>query len=116
LLGWSDRTSGGRERAYPFVREALADGRLEAVLTDWSLPLGGLYLLTPSAGPRPARVEALVDFLVGRLRRGPEGRRMMRGRIARKCFHRGADLHQEAVVVLYIWHADQADDWSNICD
>jgi DNA-binding transcriptional LysR family regulator len=54
------------------VREALADGRLEAVLTDWSLPLGGLYLLTPSAGPRPARVEALLDFLVGRLRRGQE--------------------------------------------
>jgi DNA-binding transcriptional LysR family regulator len=56
------------------VREALADGRLEAVLTDWSLPLGGLYLLTPSGGPRPARIEALVDFLTQRLRRGPETR------------------------------------------
>jgi len=52
------------------VRDALADGRLEAVLPDWSLALGGLYLLTPSAGPRPARVEALVDFLTRRLR-GP---------------------------------------------
>ncbi len=54
------------------VREALADGRLEAVLPDWSLALGGLYLVTPSAGPRPARVEALVDFLTRRLRRSPE--------------------------------------------
>ncbi len=54
------------------VRAALADGRLEAVLPDWSLALGGLYLVTPSAGPRPARVEALVDFLTRRLRRGAE--------------------------------------------
>src|SRR5271169_4875093 len=54
------------------VRAALADGRLEAVLPDWSLALGGLYLLTPSAGPRPARVEALVEFLTRSLRRGPE--------------------------------------------
>jgi DNA-binding transcriptional LysR family regulator len=54
------------------VRDALADGRLEPILPEWSLALGGLYLLTPSAGPRPARVEALVDFLAQRLRRGAE--------------------------------------------
>ncbi len=52
-----------------FVRDALAAGALEPVLPDWSLELGGLYLLTPSAGPRPARVEALVEFLVKRLSR-----------------------------------------------
>jgi DNA-binding transcriptional LysR family regulator len=54
------------------VRDALAAGAIEAVLPDWSLKLGGLYLLTPSAGPRPARVEALVDFLAERLRRPSE--------------------------------------------
>jgi DNA-binding transcriptional LysR family regulator len=54
------------------VRDALADGRLEAILPEWSLALGGLYLLTPSAGPRPARVEALMDFLTRHLRGGAE--------------------------------------------
>lgn len=55
------------------VREALANGRLETVMPDWSLPLGGLYLVTPPGGPRPARVGALVDFLARRLAR-PERR------------------------------------------
>jgi DNA-binding transcriptional LysR family regulator len=54
------------------VREALADGRLEAILTDWSLPQGALHLVMPSAGPRPARVEALLDFLTRRLSRSGE--------------------------------------------
>jgi DNA-binding transcriptional LysR family regulator len=51
------------------VREALADGRLEAVMTDWSLPLGGLHLVTPPGGPRPARVEAFAHFLAQRFAR-----------------------------------------------
>lgn len=52
---------------------ALADGRLEAVLTEWSLPSAALHLVTPPSGPRPARVEALGDFLAGKLaRRGRE--------------------------------------------
>jgi DNA-binding transcriptional LysR family regulator len=50
-----------------FVNAALAEGRLEAILTDWSLPFGGLHLVTPPGGPRPARVEVLVDFLVQRM-------------------------------------------------
>jgi DNA-binding transcriptional LysR family regulator len=54
------------------VREALADGRLEAILTDWSLPQGALHLVMPSAGPRPARVEALVAFLTRQLSRSSE--------------------------------------------
>ncbi len=54
------------------VREALADGRLEAILTDWSLPQGALHLVMPSAGPRPARVEALVAFLTRHLSRSSE--------------------------------------------
>jgi DNA-binding transcriptional LysR family regulator len=51
------------------VDEDLAAGRLEAILSDWSLPLAALHLLTPPGGPRPARVEALVEFLTGKLSR-----------------------------------------------
>jgi DNA-binding transcriptional LysR family regulator len=45
------------------VDEALASGALEAVLADWSMGDSFLHLVTPPGGPRPARVEALVDFL-----------------------------------------------------
>jgi DNA-binding transcriptional LysR family regulator len=47
--------------------EYLADGRMEAILTDWTLPRGALYFVTPSARARPAKVEALADFLAERL-------------------------------------------------
>lgn len=47
--------------------EYLADGRLEAILTDWHLTRGGLYFVTPSARARPARVTALADYLAGHL-------------------------------------------------
>jgi len=49
------------------IDEALADGRLERVLTDWDWPLGGLHFITPPGGPRPARVTALAEFLAKRL-------------------------------------------------
>ncbi|GJD52955.1 HTH-type transcriptional regulator DmlR [Methylobacterium crusticola] len=53
-----------------FVADALlADGRLEALLPDWQLPAGGLYFVTPTARVRPAKVEALGDFLAARLAR-----------------------------------------------
>jgi DNA-binding transcriptional LysR family regulator len=51
------------------VSDAIAEGRLEAVMTDWSLPLGGLHLVTPPGGPRPARVEVLANFLAHRFAR-----------------------------------------------
>jgi len=51
------------------VEPLLADGRLEAVLQDWRAPPIALHLVTPPGGPRPARVEALIDFLAGRLSR-----------------------------------------------
>jgi DNA-binding transcriptional LysR family regulator len=51
------------------VREALAAGRLERLLPDWSLPLGAVYWVTPPGGPRPKRVEILGDFLVEKLAR-----------------------------------------------
>jgi DNA-binding transcriptional LysR family regulator len=49
--------------------DAVADGRLEIILKDWLTPQGALHFVTPSAGPRPARIDALVDFLAGRLSR-----------------------------------------------
>lgn len=45
----------------------LHDGRMEAILPDWTLPKGGLYFVTPSARTRPAKVEALSNFLAERL-------------------------------------------------
>ncbi|MBC7578401.1 MAG: LysR family transcriptional regulator [Tardiphaga sp.] len=49
--------------------EALACGQLEAVLADWSQSESGVYLVTPPGGPRPARVEVLMEFLATRLTR-----------------------------------------------
>jgi DNA-binding transcriptional LysR family regulator len=49
------------------ARDALADGRLEQILSDWGSLPSNLYLLTPPAGPRPARVQVLTDFLARRL-------------------------------------------------
>ncbi len=47
--------------------EYLADGRLETILTDWSLTKGGLYFVTPSARARPAKVAALSDYFAEHL-------------------------------------------------
>src|SRR5437899_2524106 len=47
--------------------EYLRDGRMEAILTDWTMQKGGLYFVTPSVHARPAKVEVLADFLVERL-------------------------------------------------
>src|SRR5208282_1302047 len=35
--------------------------QLEPILTDWRLPEGGLYFVTPTARARPAKVSALAD-------------------------------------------------------
>lgn len=45
------------------VREALAKKQVEVLLPDWPLPEGAVYWLTPSGGPKPARVTAFGDFL-----------------------------------------------------
>jgi DNA-binding transcriptional LysR family regulator len=55
------------------VDEDLAAGRLEAVLADWSTGSAALHLVTPPGTLRPARVEALIDFLADRLRRLCDG-------------------------------------------
>ena len=45
------------------VADALADGFLEVVMRDWSMPGSALHLVTPPGGLRPARVEALIAYL-----------------------------------------------------
>ena len=49
--------------------EHLADRRLQVILSDWQMPAGGLYFITPSRRNRPAKVDALGDFLAARLSR-----------------------------------------------
>src|SRR5712675_2569265 len=51
------------------LRDALAAGRLERLLPDWSLPSGAVYWVTPPGGQRPKRVEVLADFLLEKLAR-----------------------------------------------
>jgi DNA-binding transcriptional LysR family regulator len=47
--------------------EYFPDKQLEPILTDWRLPEGGLYFVTPTARARPAKVSALADFFVAKL-------------------------------------------------
>ncbi|ALR21018.1 MULTISPECIES: LysR family transcriptional regulator [Sphingobium] len=58
------RDSVGIARLPDFiVGDALASGELEEILSDWRPPAFGLHLVTPPSRLRPARVEALLDFL-----------------------------------------------------
>lgn len=53
-----------------FIVDAdIAAGRLEAVLADWTIGASALHLITPPGTLRPARVEALIEFLSARLKR-----------------------------------------------
>jgi DNA-binding transcriptional LysR family regulator len=53
-----------------FLREALEAGQLERLLPDWSVPLGAVYWVTPPEGPLPRRVEAVGEYLIGKLSQG----------------------------------------------
>lgn len=60
----------GIARLPDFLVDAdIAAGRLEPVLPDWSSGSVALHLLTPPGTLRPARVEALIDYLSERFRR-----------------------------------------------
>lgn len=60
----------GIARLPDFLVDAdIAAGRLEPVLPDWSSGAVALHLLTPPGTLRPARVEALIDYLSERFRR-----------------------------------------------
>ena len=46
------------------VRQHLADGTLVRVLAPWCHPFPGFYLYVPSRAQMPAKIRALIDFLV----------------------------------------------------
>ncbi len=50
------------------IGDELRSGRLEAVLEDWAVSAAALHLLTPPGTLRPARVEALINYLDQHLR------------------------------------------------
>ena len=59
----------GIARLPDFIIDAyLASGALTTILCDWAPAPIGLHLLTPPSPLRPARVEALIEFLTKRLR------------------------------------------------
>ena len=49
------------------VGDAISSGAVEVILKDWKQAEGAVHLVTPPGGPRPARVEALADFLAANL-------------------------------------------------
>lgn len=49
------------------IGPAMASGAAVAILTDWPPPPIGLHMMTPPSRLRPARVEALIDFLAANL-------------------------------------------------
>jgi DNA-binding transcriptional LysR family regulator len=53
------------------VWDALAAGRLEPAMTNWSMPPIALNIVTPPGGLRPARVTAMIEFLAGRVAAAP---------------------------------------------
>jgi DNA-binding transcriptional LysR family regulator len=52
------------------VGDAVASGEVEVILKGWKQPEGAVHLVMPPGGPRPARVEALADFLTKKFVKG----------------------------------------------
>ena len=46
------------------VRRHLADGSLKRVLARWCPKFPGFYLYVPSRAQMPAKIRALMDFLI----------------------------------------------------
>ena len=51
--------------------EYFSDARLEPILTDWRMPEGGLYFVTPTTRASPAKVSAIADFFISELADAP---------------------------------------------
>ena len=56
------------------VGDAIASGEVEVILKGWKQTEGAVHLVTPPGGPRPARVEALADFLAKHFAKGKRAR------------------------------------------
>jgi DNA-binding transcriptional LysR family regulator len=52
------------------VDDAIASGDVEVILKGWHQTEAAVHLVMPPGGPRPARVEALADFLAKKLAKG----------------------------------------------
>jgi DNA-binding transcriptional LysR family regulator len=57
------------------VGDAIAAGEVEVILEGWKQAESAVHLVMPSGRPRPARVEALADFLTGHFTRPKRARR-----------------------------------------
>ena len=51
------------------IGEAIAKKQVEVILKGWKQAEGAVHLVMPPGGPRPARVEALIEFLATHLSR-----------------------------------------------
>ena len=51
------------------IGEAIAKKQVEVILKGWKQAEGAVHLVMPPGGPRPARVEALIEFLATHLAR-----------------------------------------------
>jgi DNA-binding transcriptional LysR family regulator len=51
------------------VGDAIAAKKVEVLLKDWKQVEGAVHLVMPPGGPRPARVDALIDYLADQLAR-----------------------------------------------
>lgn len=56
------------------VWEDLQSGALRTAMDDWQAPSIALHVVTPPGRARPARVQALIDFLAARFGHAPWGR------------------------------------------
>ena len=61
---------------YFVIDDAIRSGEVEVLLKGWTQAEGALHLVMPPGGPRPARVEALADFLTAHF----SGQRRRKGR------------------------------------
>jgi len=47
------------------------NGQLEPILTEWRMPEGGLYFVTPTTRSRAAKVSAIADYFIAELADAP---------------------------------------------
>ena len=70
VLGWALDGHGILLRSEWDAAKYLDSGRLQVVLSDYTLPSADLYAYYPSRRQQPARVRAFIDFLAERITDG----------------------------------------------